>query len=288
MSKLNNFEKEIYPKLIKDYPKNIVDVNKKEIENFYNETCKTFGIQIDYNTFKSQFEESLLFKQKFNIHYTCFLPKILVDNFFRFIQPDDGNCLFNSLGMFIVINHIELKKQILKYIEENKKKLDNPLFYDTQKFKNIDEYIKSIKNYGFGSTMEMYSFIQIYKYNIIVIILSGDTYLEQNIGQMHDIENYNNMHNIYIYNCSKDKNNISNHFELLIPKQNFIEIIFRKKYDEKIQQLNNKLKDELKVEKEKYTSHILQFFNLGNKPTENKYLKYKQKYILLKKQLANK
>ena len=188
------------------------------------------------------------------VPYKCYMHPQLVQRFNQNQVSDDGNCLFHSLGLALRKDHREVRREICQWLRETKDVFSQ---FDTSRyFLNFidDEYIRLMANEAMGDNIIICAAMLCYNCPIDLYNMNGEKEIEietfKSDVNSHSRELLNNRL-IVLYICSSSSQNHPQHFELLTPKEN--------------------------TDNDAALAAAL--------AAEKKYLKYKQKYLLLKKKL---
>jgi hypothetical protein len=257
------------------------------MKKFY-ETVKPFYEgYLTYDIFISNIKDTSEIRELFP--YECNLPPIISDNYTRINIPDDGNCLFHAISIYLnshknVYNATIVRNEVCNYMvnhrENNIIDKDGNLIMTEEDIK--DEYIENMKQDKiFGTNIEITKAAELYNLKIIV----HTYYKEQNIEHT-SVFNNKATRELHLYNCSTSTNSLQ-HYELLIPKTNTHEETKKQAKLKAEEQLNEEyIKQLVEQEKNELAKQIDEDKKLAEKLAAThlkKYLKYKQKYLLLKK-----
>lgn len=257
------------------------------IKNFYKTVKPFYNEHLTYEIFISNIKDTSEIRELFP--YECNLPSIISDNYTRIIIPDDGNCLFHAISIFKnsyenKYNASIVREEVCDYMVNHRKnniidEYGNTVYEDD----NItDKHIENMKQDKiFGTNIEISKAAELYKLKIIV-----HTYYKDKNIEHTSVFNNKATKELHLYNCSTSSNRLL-HYELLIPKTNTHEETKKQTKIKAEEQLSEEyIKQLAEQEKNKLAEQIHDDEELAKKLAAihlKKYLKYKQKYLLLKK-----
>lgn len=159
---------------------------------------------------------------------------LLEDTYYVHKIPSDDSCLFSCLSFytpFLTKNSYQLRKKIIKWMEENKNLYEFYIFDES--FKN---YIKKLKNKAWGSDLEIRAFLDMIQ-NEEILHLSNISWFKDNCNQKKEIMSTNikeirifdqMRNNLVVFEGNKDKKKTinllyknGNHYELLWDKDEY-------------------------------------------------------------------
>jgi hypothetical protein len=211
----------------------------------------------------SMIHEDSRFKILINKRYECYLNETISSNFDRVIIPNNGNCLFIALSKIVYPdgneneNGLLVRDQILRYMNEHKNILSK-----IKGVGSLDGRLHTMRDpTKWGGEEEIYTAMLLYDRPIVVLNMSGEEEQKfKNFSEMLSLFNPA----IYLYSCSTRRDRSPQHFELLIPKQP-----------------TSDKKATSSIKKRRPPKKGNNDASAGDSNLK-KYLKYKQKYLLLK------